>query len=129
MITCNLLGVVRNKVQYAECKVEVLTTTGWSTGCSHPTWGKQIIAGKKHKHRFVFTWLSFVTKREPRSPIRGVTQSSPDFPSVSPVPECTVTLPGDGEQGVQSGNTENLSSRSIDDSQGVTGSIFSWRRA
>ena len=53
----------------------------------------------------------------------------PDFPSVSPVPECTVTLPGDGEQGVQSGNTENLSSRSIDDSQGVTGSIFSWRRA
>ena len=43
---------------------------------------------------------------------------------MSPVPECTVTLPGDGEQGVQSGNTENLSSRSIEGSQGVTGSIL-----
>ena len=70
--------------------------------------GKTNYSREKTQTQICFTWLlvEFCGQTEAARPCPRVTQRSPDFPSASPVPECTMTLPGDGEQRVQSGNTE-----------------------
>ena len=82
----NLIYYVLCKIKCSsnECKVQLLLTTGWNAGCSHPTWGKRIIAGKKHKHRFVLPgWV--LSPNRSREALSARHQRSPDFPAASPV--------------------------------------------